>query len=203
MSKRIITIGRQFGSNGRHLGIALAKRLGINCYDRELIELAAQKMDIPFDQLSLVDEKREKPWSYQADVDAALDRRYRYEHIDEQLFHVQSEVIQQLARQESCIIVGRCADYVLKDSDSLLSVYFYAPYELRLKTVMERYDLDEKKAEKLMNKVDKDRSYYYNYYTDQYWEDMESYHLCLDTSAFSEEDLLDLLEHAYRQLELE
>lgn len=202
MSKRIITIGRQFGSNGHRLGVALSKRLGINCYDRELIELAAQKLDIPFDQLSLVDEMREKPWAYQSDVNSALDRRYRYEHIDEQLFHAQSEVIRQLAQQESCIIVGRCADYVLRDLDSLLSIYFYAPYELRIKTVMERYDLDEKKAEKLMNKVDKDRSYYYNYYTDQYWEDMESYHLCLDTGAFSEEDLLDLLEHAYRQLEI-
>ena len=87
-------------------------------------------------------------------------------------------MILKLAEREDCIIVGRCADYVLKDCQTSRHVFLYAPYDDRIRTVMERYSLDEKKAEQLIRKVDKDRSYYYNYYTDQYWEDMENYDLC-------------------------
>lgn len=200
MSKRIITIGRQFGSNGHRIGIALADKLGIHCYDKDLIQLAAEQMDIPYDQLKRVDEKREKPWAYQTDLDTSLDRRYRYEHIDEKLFSAQSEVIRKLSETEDCIIVGRCADYVLKDVPTSKHIFLYAPYEVRIQTVMERYSIDEKKAEKLIRKVDKDRSYYYNYYTDQYWEDIENYDLCLDTHAFPREELLDLLSGIYNRL---
>lgn len=200
MSKRIITIGRQFGSDGHEIGMALAERLGIHCYDRELIELASEDLAIPYDQLKLVDEKREKPWSYQTDVDPSLERKYRYGHIDEKLFHAQSDTIRQLAEKEDCVIIGRCADFVLQDVETSKHIFLYAPYEIRIQTIMERYSLDEKRAEKLLLKVDKDRSYYYNYYTDQYWEDLENYDLCLDTSAFSREELLDLLEAVYRRL---
>ena len=200
MSKRVITIGRQFGSDGRIIGNALAAKLGINCYDKELIKLASEQIDIPYEQLKRVDEEREKPWSYQVDLDSGLDRRYRYEHIDEKLFETQSDVILKLAEREDCIIVGRCADYVLKDCQTSRHVFLYAPYDDRIRTVMERYSLDEKKAEQLIRKVDKDRSYYYNYYTDQYWEDMENYDLCLDTAAFDREQLLDILAKVYEQI---
>ncbi|MFQ8897667.1 MAG: AAA family ATPase [[Clostridium] scindens] len=148
MSKRVITIGRQFGSDGRIIGNALAAKLGINCYDKELIKLASEQIDIPYEQLKRVDEKREKPWSYQVDLDSGLDRRYRYEHIDEKLFETQSDVILKLAEREDCIIVGRCADYVLKDCQTSRHVFLYAPYDDRIRTVMERYSLDEKKAER-------------------------------------------------------
>ena len=150
MSKRVITIGRQFGSDGRNIGNALAARLGINCYDKELIKLASEQIDIP--------------------------------------------------EREDCIIVGRCADYVLRDCKTSRHIFLYAPYDERIQTVMDRYSLDEKKAEQLIRKVDKDRSYYYNYYTDQYWEDMENYDLCLDTAAFDREQMLDILEKIYGQI---
>ena len=117
MSKRIITIGRQFGSNGRLIGIALAERLGINCYDKDLIKLASEHTDIPYSQLKLVDEKREKPWRYQVDEDNNIDRHYRYGHIDEILFNLQSKIIKEVASKEDCIIVGRCANYVLRDEE--------------------------------------------------------------------------------------
>lgn len=200
MSKRILTIGRQFGSNGHEIGMALAERLGIHCYDRELIELASEDINIPYEQLKHVDEKREKPWSYQTDLDNAIERKYRYEHIDEQLFNAQSNVIRKLAEKEDCIIVGRCADYVLKDISTSKHIFLYAPLSVRIRTIMERYALDEKKAEKLIQRVNKDRSYYYNYYTNQRWDHMENYDLCLDTNAFSREELLGLLEMVYGQL---
>lgn len=200
MNNRIITIGRQFGSNGRKIGAALADRLGIHCYDKDLISLAAEKMDIPPDQLSLVDEKREKPWAYQTDLDSKLDRQYRYEHIDEQLFEAQSEVIRRLARTEDCIIVGRCADYILREMKTCRRLFFYAPYDVRVGTIMERYTLDPRAAEKLMRKVDKDRSYYYNYYTDKRRDNFDGYDFCINTDAYPQDKLLDILEFIYKQI---
>ena len=200
MGKRVITINRQFGSNGRRIGAKLAEKLGIHFYDRELIKLASEQMDIPYEQLKLVDEKREKPWSYQVDLNPALDRRYRYEHIDEQLFDTQSEVILKAAQNEDCVIVGRCADYVLKGWPSSKHIFLYAPYNVRLETVMERYSLDAAAAEHLMRKVDKDRSYYYNYYTDQRWNDFVNYDLCLNTDSFTEDELIDYLANIFNSI---
>lgn len=200
MSKRVITIGRQFGSNGRIIGNALADRLGIHCYDKELIKLASEQIDIPYEQLERVDEKRERPWSYQTDLDYGLDRRYRYEHIDEKLFKTQSDVILKLAEREDCIIVGRCADFVLRGKESCRHIFLYAPYDVRIQTVKERYSLDKKKAEQLIRRVDKDRDYYYYYYTDQQRTDMECYDACFDTSTYERESLLTILETLYTQL---
>lgn len=200
MSKRVITIGRDFGSNGRIIGMALAEKLGIHCYDKDLIEIASEQLDIPYEQLKRVDEKREKPWSYQVDKDSGLDRAYRYAQIDEKLFEAESEVIRSLAKREDCIIVGRCANYVLKDYERCLHVYLYAPYEYCVDTVMKRYSLDEKKAERLIRRVDKDRNYYYNYYTDEHRDEMNNYDLCLNTSAYEMDDLLEILENIYKKL---
>lgn len=200
MSKRIITIGREFGCNGRVIGNELAKRLGIECYDKGLIKLAAEHTDIPYDQLKLVDEKKEKPWRYQVDVDDNLEKQYRYGHIDEVLFKLQSKIIKDLASKEDCIFVGRCADYVLRDEEHCKHIYLYAPVDVRTKTVMERYNLDEKRALSLIRKVDKDRSYYYNFYTDQLWDDISSYHMAIDSSAFTVEQIVDILENIYKSL---
>ena len=200
MSNRIITIGRQFGSNGRFIGIALAERLGIHCYDRDLIKLASEHTDIPYEQLKLVDEKREKPWRYQVDEDNSMDRHYRYGHIDEILFNLQSKIIKQLAEKEDCILVGRCANYVLREEKRCKNVYLYAPLDVRIETVMKRYNLDEKGAHSLVRKVDKDRAYYYNYYTDQSWDEMETYDLSLDTNVFTVDETVDILEMVYNKL---
>lgn len=200
MSKRIITIGRQFGSNGRLIGIALAERLGINCYDKDLIKLASEHTDIPYSQLKLVDEKREKPWRYQVDEDNNIDRHYRYGHIDEILFNLQSKIIKEVASKEDCIIVGRCANYVLRDEERCKNIYLYAPLEIRIETVMKRYQLDEKGAHSLVRKMDKDRSYYFNYYTDQSWDEMNTYDFSIDTSAFTTEEIVDLLAMVFQKL---
>lgn len=200
MSKRVITIGRDFGSNGRVIGMALAERLGIHCYDKDLIEIASEQLDIPYEQLKRVDEKREKPWAYQVDKDSGLDRSYRYEHIDQKLFEAECEAIRSLAEREDCIIVGRCGNYVLRDHKHCMHVYLYAPYENCIDTVMKRYALDERNAERLIRRVDKDRDYYYNYYTDEYRDDMVNYNLCLNTSAYEIDELLDILENLYKKL---
>lgn len=200
MSKRIITIGRQFGSNGRLIGQKLADRLGITCYDKRLIKLATEHTDIPYEQLKLVDEKKESPWKYLADENPNVDRQYRYEHIDEILYRLQAKIIADLAAKEDCIFVGRCADYVLAAEPRHKSIFLYAPYEIRLATIVGRYHIDKKKAASLMKKVDKDRGYYYNYYTDKVWDSLDSYDLAIDTSSFELDDILDMLEGIYRKL---
>ncbi len=200
MSKRIITISRQFGSNGRMIGKLLSSRLRIPFYDKQLIQLASEQLDIPYEQLVLVDEKKETSWRYEVDRDSRLDKQYRYDSIDRQLFETESEVIKELAKREDCVIVGRCADYVLKDLDKMKHVYLYAPYEVRVKRVMEREALEEKEAEKLVRKVDKDRRYYYNYYTNGAWDEMENYDICLNTHEFNTEEVLEILEKVYRLL---
>lgn len=200
MSKRVITIGREFGSNGRVIGMALAERLGIHCYDKDLIKIASEQLDIPYEQLKRVDEKREKPWAYQVDIDSGLDRKYRYEHIDQKLFEAECDAIRALAEREDCIIVGRCANYVLREHKHCMNIFLYAPYENCIETVMKRYSLNEKKAEQLIRRVDKDRDYYYNYYTDEYREDMANYDLCLNTSAYEMDEILEILENLYKKL---
>ena len=155
---RIITIGREFGSGGRELGLRLSQRLGIAYYDQEIISEISRRTELS------------------------------------------EQYVKKMAEKSDCVIVGRCADYVLKDCQTSRHVFLYAPYDDRIRTVMERYSLDEKKAEQLIRRVDKDRSYYYNYYTDQYWEDMENYDLCLDTAAFDREQLLDILAKVYEQI---
>lgn len=200
MSTRFMTIGRQFGSNGRLIAQELSKRLGINFYDKDLIAFAAEHTGIPYEQLKLVDEKKEKKWRYLVDEDQGLSNQYRYEHIDEVLFQQQSKIIYDLADREDCIFVGRCADYVLKGRDFGKRVYLYAPEKDRIITIMKRYDIEEKDATALMKKVDKDRQYYYSYHTDQRWDDFKNYDLTLNTGIFSVKDTVDILECVFRKL---
>lgn len=200
MSHKIITIGRQFGCNGLTIGQKLSERLGILCFDKNLIELASQQTDIPYDQMKIVDEVKEKPWQYLADVEEDLDKQYRFCHIDQLLFEVQSDVIKEIAAQKDCIFIGRCANDVLKDEPRLKSIFLYAPEDVRVKTIMERYNFDEKKARSTVRKADKERSYYYSYYTDKKWKDIENYDLSIDTSAFSIDEILDMLEIVYNNL---
>ena len=204
MESSIITISREYGSGGREIGSKLAEKLGIKFYDNELLDRAAKDSGICQELFENHDEKPSSSFLYSLVMDtysmgyasAALSGM----PINHKVFLAQFNAIKEIAKEGPCVMVGRCADYVLQDVETSKSIFLYAPYEVRLATVMGRYSLDEKKADKLIQKVDKDRSYYYNYYTDQYWEDMENYDVCFDTNAFSQEQLLDLLEALYKTL---
>lgn len=109
MSRRIITINRMYGSNGRKIGKALAKELGIHCYDKELIRIASEKEGIPYEELVKVDEKRASQWRYPVDEPAQMAPQYRFYPMNDVLFQAESEIIEAIARREDCIIIGRCA----------------------------------------------------------------------------------------------
>ncbi|MCU6746646.1 MULTISPECIES: cytidylate kinase-like family protein [Lachnospiraceae] len=200
MKKRIITIGRQYGSNGRSIAQKLSDKLGIHYYDKELIYLASQKNDISYEELLKVDEKRADPWRYPVEDDMQMNRRFRYEPMNDVLFETEKKVILELAEKEDCIIVGRCANYVLREKENVRNIFFYAPLEERIKTIMERASVDEKEAAYLIKKIDKQRRYYYNSYTDRRWEDMEQYDICMDTVKMSVDSILDILCAVYESI---
>ena len=195
MSKRIITINRMYGSGGRAIGKALAEELGIGFYDKELIEIAAKDKNIPFGNLADVDEKRPGAWSFPVNHEIQISQDYRAIPMNDILFELQRDIILSLSDKEDCVIVGRCANHILQDRT--LSVFIYAPFETRVKNVMERLDREEKSARKLVKRMDKERRSYYEFFTDEKWLDMGQYDLCIDSSRFTTEEIVKILKEAY------
>lgn len=180
MSKKIITINRMFGSGGRVIGKALAENLGINFYDKELIDIASKEKQIPFDTFAKVDEKKANQWRFPIDHEIQIDKDMHFIPMNDILFDIQRQIISDIAQKEDCVIVGRCANHIL--TDKTLSVFIYAPFEKRVENVIARTGREEKSARKLVKKMDKERRSYYEYFTDHKWMDMTQYQLCIDSS---------------------
>ena len=197
MAHRIITINRMYGSGGRLLGKALAEELGIHFYDQELIRLASEENDIPYEELLKVDEKKASQWRLPIKDQMQMQPQYHFHPMNDVLFETQSKIIENLAQKEDCIIVGRCANYLLRGK--CLSLFVYAPYEYRVQRVMERLGREDRSARALIRKTDKSRKAYYEFFTDEKWNDPENYNFCVDTSQFSKEFLVRLLAKAYRE----
>ena len=191
MSNRIITINRMFGSNGRVIGKTLAEELGIKFYDKELIDLASQEKNIPFDEFAKVDERKASQWRFPIDHEIQMDPEFHFIPMNDVLYDVQRKIIMSLADKEDCVIVGRCANHILKDKT--LSVFIYAPFEDRVKNVITRTGREEKSVRKLVKRMDKERRAYYEYFTDQRWLDLNQYNLCIDSSRFTREQIVHML----------
>lgn len=190
--KIIITIGRQFGSGGKCVADALGRKLGIQVYDNELIMKAAQDSGFSAEFFVKSDEKRRIfslssifANTFQADTENFMS--------DNELFKMQSETIRKIAEQGSAIIVGRCSDYILRDMDCVLDVFLTSPEEVRAERVAERMDIDLEKAVALIERKDKGRSEYYNYYTFGEWGVASTYDLCLDSSILGTEGTADFI----------
>lgn len=185
--KYVITIARQYGSGGRTIGQMLAKELGIEFYDRDLIKKASEDSGISMDLFAESDEKAVKKGllglrhskSYGGEVLSPDHSKFTS---DENLFNYQAKVIKQLAEQESCIIIGRAADYILKDYDNVLSVFVHAPKDYLLARSAEKLTLTGRELEKYIDSIDKDRAAYYKAHTGREWTDARNYDLCLDSS---------------------
>lgn len=195
----VITIGRQYGSDGRRIAKELAQRLGIQYYDKELIRLAAEKSNIPYDELVKADEQRASMWSYPMDNALLTEERWYYS-VNDILYDTEKQIIRQKAATENCVIVGRCANRILKKEENVLSIFVYAPLDFRIRTVMERDGLGEKEAKVRIRKIDKQRRYHYNYFTDHNWEDMDEYDFCIDSSKWSVEKCAKVIEKMYQAL---
>lgn len=186
MSK-VITIGRQFGSAGHDVGEIIARELGFKLYDKELVELAAKKSNISAAALKQIDEKASSSLLYSLasgsySVRGMSGPLYYEMPINDKLFLAQSEVIKTAAK-EDCVIIGRCADYVLEEEENinLTNVFIYAPVEWRAVRVAEVFDLPIKKARERVLKTDKQRKTYYGYYSNRVWGEMQNYDICINT----------------------
>lgn len=190
MSRKIITITRQYGSGGREIGEQLAKKLGIEFYDNKLLELAAENSGIHKNHFHENDEKRTNSFLY------LLSTTYGQGGIpfDDTLFFAQLNTIQKIASQQDCLIMGRCADYALRDFNNVLNLYIGAPLEYRVKRAIEVYGIEEKHAESYVKRIDKQRTSYYNYYTDKRWGQPQNYQLCLDSSVLGIDGTAKLIE---------
>ena len=192
-NNRIITVGRQFGSNGRAIAKRLADLLGIKFYDKELIAMAAERSNIHPDRVKEMDEKPVNRWVYNVPGEAFNPNYVNTLPINDIFFEAQCQVIKELAEKEECIIVGRCADYVLKDHPLCRNIFIYAPIEERVRVIADRFSLNEKEARALIRKTDKQRKYYYNYYTDGRWGEMDNYQMAFDSSVLGIDRTADML----------
>ena len=188
MKDIIITIGRQFGSGGVLVANELGARLGIPVYDNELITKAAQDSGFSAEFFMESDEKK-RFFSFSALFSGSTDNCMS----DSGLFNMQCETIRKIAEQGSAIIVGRCADYVLRECENLISVFLTSPLEARAERVMHRDGLSYEDAIEKIEKKDKSREEYYNYYTFGNWGVASTYDLCLDSSVLGIKGSADLI----------
>ena len=186
MKQIIITIGRQFGSGGLLVAKKLGEKLGIPVYDNELITKAAQDSGFDVEFFKRSDEKK-SIFSF-----SAIFNTENYMS-DSELFKMQCETISTIAEQGSAIIVGRCADYVLRDHDNVISIFLTSPAEARAERVMKREGLSHDEAIAKIEKKDKSREAYYNYFTFGNWGVASTYDLCLDSSILGIEGTADLI----------
>ncbi|MBE5856368.1 MAG: cytidylate kinase-like family protein [Lachnospiraceae bacterium] len=193
----VITIARQYGSGGKTIGEMLAAKLGIEYYDKDLIYLASEESGINADLFMKADEKIKNSALFRA---ISKVKPYNGELITpdsddftsaDNLFNYQAKIIKELASENSCVIIGRCADYVLRDFDNVLSVFVHAPKDFCLKKAAEKHSMSESDLEKFIAKTDKGRADYYKYHTGREWTDARNYDLCLDSSKLGFERCVD------------
>ncbi|MEG0943813.1 MAG: cytidylate kinase-like family protein [Angelakisella sp.] len=192
----VITISRQYGSNGRHIGMALAKELGVAFYDKELIKLAATQNGISEKMFEEADEMPSNSFLYSLSM-GSRNFGTGFNYMDclsnDKLFLMQSKVIRELADKGPCVIVGRCADYILRDHENCINIFLHASPEFRIAHVMEELDISEEAAKDMIRRVGKKRASYYNYYSDVEWGHAASYHLSLDVTHLNEKSAVSLL----------
>lgn len=185
MENVVVTIARQYGSGGKTIGAMLAKELGINCYSREILRMASEDSGINERLFGMSDETvRRAGWlrllsrPYDGELSSPEDKDFVSE---DNLFNYQAKVIKELAEKESCVIVGRCADYILRDYPNVISVFIHADEQFCLERSLERHSMTEKEMQKFIEKKDKYRADFYRYHTGREWTDARNYDLSLNS----------------------
>lgn len=174
-SKVVITISREYGSGGRYIGRIIADKLGIKFYDKDLVNLVSKEAGLSEEFIEENDQKRN--WG------SSLNSSYNN---DDKIFEAETRVIKQLSDKESCVIVGRCADYILKDNENIVKIFIYSNKEDKINRAVKYYNLEEKKAIKQIEKVNKERAKHYKFYTNQEWGKVNNYDFCINSSIGTE-----------------
>lgn len=204
-TKTVITIGRQYGSSGRLIGQKLAAQLGIKCYDKELLEHAANDSGICKELFENHDEKPTNSLLYSLVMDTYSfgysSAAFTDMPMNHKVFLAQFDAIKKLAEEGPCVMVGRCADYALADRKNCLSVFIHADMNTRIRCITKKFDLTDAKAKDAIQKTDKSRASYYNYYTNKRWGDASSYNLSVDSGIFGIDGAVNLIVDAVKAFE--
>lgn len=199
MEKFVITIARGYGSGGRTIGKMLAEKLSVNYYDREILRLASDDSGINEQLFAKADEKLKNSLLYKVAKNI-----YRGEIIppdsdkfvsNDNLFNYQAKIMRELAEKEPCIIIGRCADFVLKDMPNVIRIFVHAPLEHCIHVVEQSSSMNQKEIEQFILRTDKRRADYYNYYTGKDWNDARNYDLCLNTKEMSFDKCVEVVKN--------
>ena len=188
--KIIITIGRQYGSGGKLIGQKLSEALSIPCYDKELLTVAAQKSGICQEMFENHDGKPTNSLLYSLVMGTYTGNNLPINH---KLFLAQFDAIRAIADKGSCIIIGRCADYALEDYENCINIFIHADMKDRVKRAVEQYGLESDKPEEAIQKIDKKRASYYNFYSSKKWGQTESYHLTINSSLLGIDDTVKVI----------
>ncbi len=197
--KYIVTIARQFGSLGRPIAMRMSEKLGVEFYDRDIVEEAAKKLNLPVSKIDEIEESAKKR------VKTNSFRRMMYplgtqtDDLQNKLFDAQQNIIKFLAERESCIIVGRCSVFILADEPDLLRVYIYAPYEARVANCVNDLNMDEDEARKMIRAVDEARDHYHMHYAGFLPNDQRFKEIMIDSSMLGTEGTADYLVEAVKR----
>lgn len=203
MKKYVITIARGFGSGGKTIGRLLAQRLDIDYYDNDLIRLASEESGINLELFGKADEQ----------VKTNLFKRYNRSYgsklippdsdefvSSDNLFNYQAKIIRDLADKQNCIIIGRCGDYILKDTENVIRLFVYADPKTCIKNVIDMYGVTPKEAHERIVSLDRARAAYYKYYTGKNWDDVRNYDLCINTSSIGFDKAVDIIIDYMKQM---
>ncbi|MCC8074260.1 MAG: cytidylate kinase-like family protein [Clostridiales bacterium] len=193
MKKYVITIGRQFGCGAHEIATKLSEKLGVPVYDKEIIKRAAKDSGFDENIFSFYDEKPTNSFLYSVSLDGISAISSGDTTLENQVLKYQFDTIHKVADEGSCIIVGRCADYILRENENLLSVFLHADDDFRLERVVKIYGMDEKTAAKEIKSTDKKRARFYNFYSDNTWGEASAYDLTINVSRFGIDNTVDLI----------
>lgn len=201
----IITIGRQFGSAGKEIGAILAKELGIPFYDRELLTRAAKESGFCEEMIECHDERPTNSFLYNLVMDT-----YSFGYnsaamvdmpISQKVFLAQFDAIRKIADEGPCVIVGRCADYALSEYNNCVNIFIHGNEKCKIERIMRKYEVNEQKAKDMINKKDKQRQSYYNYYSSKKWGRADSYDLTINSSILGIEGSVKLIKQFIKDFE--
>ena len=200
MKKKIITIERQYGSGGSVIGKLVAEKLGINCYNRQILEMTAERSGLSPDYLESAEENVPTSFLYSLMLSANPAKSMADNlPLSDKVFLLESKIISEIAdKEESFVLVGRCGNYILEER-GCFSVYIYASPKDRMRRATDEYNLNENKAESIMKKADKRRETFYNVNTGRQWQDKDRYSLCLNSAELGDELCAELIIQAYNR----
>lgn len=197
--KYVVTIARQFGSLGRPIAMKMSEILGIEFYDRDIVEESAKKLNLPVSKINEIEESADKHIKTNSFRRMAYPLGTQSNELQDKLFEAQENIIRFFAEKESCIVVGRCSDFVLQDEPNIMRIYIFAPYEKRVKNCVESLKLDESEARKMIKEVDEARERFHMHYSGFSPSDLRFKELLIDSSMLGVDGTAEFLAEAVKK----